>query len=270
MKNNQRKNKKSLVVVAIILMIGLVSGMGAMTYSRYISSGSTGTQQATAAKWGFVVTANTDGLFGTNYNNATAGQDGDAQIATITTSTGDISVKAASTAKIVAPGTTGKMSISVNGVAEVKAKVTFKFDETLTSDIALVDDGADVYNPVRWSISGGGLNATNLTLAQLITTLENASATIEAGTSLDNTYTITWEWAFNTGANEDEKLANSIKDTLIGFASHNATAADADKVDLSTTYGPDGVTTYETHMDDYDSVTTTLKFALTIVVEQIQ
>ena len=48
-----RKNKKMLVAVAMILMIALVAGMGAMTYSKYITSGTTGEQTATAAKWGF-------------------------------------------------------------------------------------------------------------------------------------------------------------------------------------------------------------------------
>lgn len=248
----KQKQKKILVVAAIALMIALVSGMGAMTYARYISSGTTGTQQATAAKWGFVVTATTTDLFATNYDDVD-----DDGVATKVDTNGDISVKAASSAKIVAPGTTGSMKIDVNGVAEVKAKVTFKFDETLTSDIALVKGGADVYNPVKWSISGGGLNETNLTLAELITALKGKSTTIEAGTSLSDSYTISWEWAFNT----DD--ATSIKDTLIGFKSFGA------GVDLEKAIAPDGAT-YATHMDAYDDVITTLKFALTIVVEQIQ
>ena len=68
MKNNQRKNKKALVLVAMILMIGLVAGMGAMTYSRYISAGKVENVAATAAKWGFIVNVNADNVFGSDYD----------------------------------------------------------------------------------------------------------------------------------------------------------------------------------------------------------
>ena len=53
MEKKNRKNRKPLIVVAMLLMVALVVGLGAMTYSRYVSSFNSGTQQATAAKWGF-------------------------------------------------------------------------------------------------------------------------------------------------------------------------------------------------------------------------
>ena len=56
--------KKHLTIVAVVLMVALVVGMGAMTYARYISSYDSGEQIATAAKWGFVVNADTTNLFG--------------------------------------------------------------------------------------------------------------------------------------------------------------------------------------------------------------
>ena len=61
---NKTKNKKLFMVVAIVLMLGLVAGMGAMTYSRYATKYDAPPQSATAAKWGFVVTANAENLFG--------------------------------------------------------------------------------------------------------------------------------------------------------------------------------------------------------------
>ena len=67
MKMNETK-KKSLVIIAMVLMVALVVGMGAMTYSRYVSTTDVPAQNATAAKWGFVVTANTSGLFGDAYS----------------------------------------------------------------------------------------------------------------------------------------------------------------------------------------------------------
>ena len=63
MKNKTRNNKrKPLLVVALVLMVALVLGMGAMTYSRYISTAEMddGKTTATVAKWGYVVTINAD------------------------------------------------------------------------------------------------------------------------------------------------------------------------------------------------------------------
>ena len=115
MKNKSRKSKKLLVVVAVILMLGLVVGMGAMTYSRYVTSGSTA-QTATAAKWGFVVTVSADDLFASDYTKA----DG-ASLATKATGTG-VAVHASTTGtNLVAPGTTGSMTITISGSAEVLA-----------------------------------------------------------------------------------------------------------------------------------------------------
>ena len=62
------KGKKFLTMAATSLMACLVAGMGAMTYSKYITSDNTGTQQATAANWGFVVTVNADDLFASSFD----------------------------------------------------------------------------------------------------------------------------------------------------------------------------------------------------------
>ena len=61
------KNKKFLVIIATVLMACLVVGMGAMTYSRYISTTELPAQSATAAKWGYVITADASNLFGSDY-----------------------------------------------------------------------------------------------------------------------------------------------------------------------------------------------------------
>ena len=85
------KNKKLLTILAMVLMVSLVVGMGAMTYAKYVSNYDGGSGTATAAKWGFVVTANTDNLFGTQYKS-----DDSDTYATVT-ETGDVVVKAEAT-----------------------------------------------------------------------------------------------------------------------------------------------------------------------------
>ena len=260
MKNNQRK-RRSLVVVAIILMIGLVSGMGAMTYARYISSVNVPAQQATAAKWGIVVTANADNLFGANYTDT----DSD-QLATFVESNG-VAVKGTAGTDIVAPGTTGSMTITVSGVTEVRAELTLAVAAGYT-DISLGD-----YKPVKWTLNKkvGDSAAANVDgavgvdFATLVTKLAAENTEIAAGTEINVVYTISWAWAF------DVDIETNIKDTIIGFK-----AADVAYDKLATTYAPavntDPAKLYSEHVtsDEYTAISTALSFTLSVTAQQIQ
>ena len=62
------RNKKFLTVMAMVLMVAMVVGMGTMTYARYVTSASmTNPESATAAKWGYVLSINSENLFGKQY-----------------------------------------------------------------------------------------------------------------------------------------------------------------------------------------------------------
>lgn len=223
MKNN-KKTKKVILGVCMVLMIALVCGMGAMTYSKYITTADKGTQQATAAKWGFVITANTDNLFGTDYTKAEG-----ASSATVVTENG-VAVKASSTGNVVAPGTSGSMTITVNGSAEVRAKLTISM--TNTSDIFY-----DTYYPIKWTTLKKGTTATTYTKLEDLSTALNETLTIEAGSSEERNIEISWAWAFD-GQNDEN-------DTMIGLLSNGKTTTDK-------------------------QYCKTLKFDLAITVEQIQ
>lgn len=254
----KQKQKKILVVAAIALMIALVSGMGAMTYARYISSAKVDPQQATAAKWGFVVTADTSKLFSTDYTlNGT--------YATPVAVDAGVAVNASTSADVVAPGTSGSMTISVSGVSEVLAKLTLKVDDG-SKDIKL-----DSYKPVKWTLNkkvgdSAAANvdgAVNVDFATLATKLAAESAVIPAGTEKVVTYTISWVWEF------DVDSATNIKDTIIGFKSASVAYAT-----LDTTYDMNGAA-YSTHISEAnynsaDYISTTLSFSMSITVEQIQ
>ena len=250
----KQKQKKIIVVAAIALMIALVSGMGAMTYARYISSANVPTQQATAAKWGFVVTAEASDLFGTDYSK-------DGTYATIIDGEGvAVNAHADTVGDIVAPGTTGSMTIAVNGIAEVRAKVTFDFADGYT-DISYTK-GGNTYYPIKWSLNDGSTTTNYASLSALVTYLEGLSKDIPAGTNVSHNFTITWTWDLNDADTAEAKEA-SIKDTCIGFK-----AAGKDASALTTTFDPNGVA-YSTHMTDA-TIVTEIKFALSITVEQIQ
>lgn len=211
-KQSERKNNRSkavIIIVAMLLMVALVVGMGAMTYSRYITSGTTGDQTATAAKWGFVVTVDANNLLGTNYTK----ESGD--LATIVTSDG-VAVKASSTGNVVAPGTTGSMTITVNGSAEVLAALEIKA-ESLKEIFYKKSDSDVEYYPVKWSLSEetGGSILSNVSLKDITDELAEQNQTFDANTPYNKNYTLTWSWALDS--NNDEK------DTAIGKAAAGTT-----------------------------------------------
>lgn len=252
MKN--KKSKKPLIVVAMILMIGLVAGMGAMTYSRYITTTKSGTQTATAAKWGFVVTVNATDLFATDYSVAEG-----ATLATKATGEG-VAVNASSTANVVAPGTKGSMTISISGSAEVLAKLSITTTETPT-EIHLGD-----YYPVVWTLTDGDKLNESGKLSTVLASLSGTSATFDAGTSYSKTYTLSWEWALETGENDDDKATNNAKDTLIGYK-----AAGKEYADISNTYvGSKLLSEVVASVTAYNAIVTQMSFNLQISVEQIQ
>ena len=236
------KKKKFLTVVATVLMACLVAAMGGMTYSKYITSTSTGAQQATAAKWGFVMTANTDNLFGKMYDGA--------DIVTEDTTNG-VSVKAKSNNFIVAPGTSGSMTIAISGTAEVKAQLSLK--TSVTDALSEIYLASKDYHPVKWTLKNGGTELATGTLKQVLDKLSESDATvIKANEEYTKNYELSWEWPLTTGA------TNDIYDTMIGYKSYGRTWGEI------SAYLP-GMTS-----DDYDSIITGISFNIDVTIAQIQ
>lgn len=242
----------------MILMIGLVAGMGAMTYSKYITSGSTGNQTATAAKWGFVVTVNAEDLFATDYTLKT-----DATLATKADATG-VAVHASSTAaNVVAPGTTGSMTITISGSAEVLARLSIKTTGTMSE----IEVGG--YYPVVWTLTEKNTTGTIVSgkLSAVLSSLTGTSTTFTPdGTSYEKTYTLKWEWPLESGDTDDDKATNNAKDTLIGYKAQGKTYDE-----IKNTYvGSKLLGGIVMSADDYNKIVTEMSFDLEISVEQIQ
>lgn len=256
-----RKNKKILVAVAMVLMIALVAGMGAMTYSKYITTSSAPSQTATAAKWNYVVSADATNLFGAAY------KEGNADTVATTNEEGIVVVQASSTANVVAPGTSGSMAITVNGESQVLAQ--FKMTMTCT-EIECAD-----YAPIKWTLKKGDgtLVADDVTLTEFLTALnaQTVKATWDATAEaykFATAYTISWEWAL-TDPIDAATQTTCMYDTLIGYK-----AADAEWASVQHVIGATGETfaafaTAEGVNYEEDIVTTmTIEFSATI--EQVQ
>lgn len=246
------QNKKLLAIISVVLMLLLVLGMGAFTYSKYVTSETVDNQTATAAKWGYVINVDTTNLFGTEYkidNNTTTA---------IVNDIGDVVVKADNNAsKVVAPGTSGYMKITITGSAEVLAKLSFKAESD--SEISL-----GYYKPIKWTATKNNTGSeiySGTSFSELIKNINkdgNESQTdgIKLGIneSVKTTYTISWKWSF-----EESDIENkNVKDTAIGYKANEKKFEDI-KDNIS------GV-----NKTDYNGISTKLSFSLTVSIEQIQ
>ena len=224
--NTQKKNnRRSIFVIGLLLMLVAVIGFGGYTLSKYVTKKSTDAN-ATVAKWGFTVDADASGLFGKDYAYDTTKAN-----SIVNDGTGTLTVSAS--ANRVAPGTTGSMTFSIQGKAEVLASINLQM--TNTKDVVLNYTNDNVagtaYAPVKWTLteSVNGQTATtvieNTTLADLAVELNKKFNNKEQaiGTEVNVTYTLTWAWAFTSG---DE---NDTLDTLLGMVANGTADATIDK-----------------------------------------
>lgn len=252
-KSERKNNRKTAVIIALLLALIALMCLGGYTFSKYVTHGS-GTGTAQVAKWGYTVDVDTSGIFGEKYKK----EAGD--FSKITTSNDGLTVKADTDGKkIVAPGTTGSMTFKVGGKAEVKARLYMGI--TPNHDVVLkmqkAGEAEIVYNPVKWTLKKNGVvvsGAQNVTLIEIADKLNHepvsVGGTYEAGTEVpETTYELSWEWAFE-GTETFTGITVNELDTILGQRADNA----------AFTYA--GWTINE--------AVTNIEFVLDVKVEQVQ
>ena len=197
MNSKFNNKKKMLVILSIVLMLTMVVGMGAFTFAKYVTT-HTADDQADTAQWGFVITADASDLFGTDYTLSGTGTS-----ATVVPTGSGVAVKATGAGNVVAPGTTGSMSFSISGKAEVLAKVSLEL--AATKDIHL-----DAYYPVKWTIRENGTSVCkNEKLSEALKALKSSveePSSIAPGTVVNKTYVLSWTWAFSGGDDQSDTV----------------------------------------------------------------
>lgn len=225
--NTQKNsNKKSVFVIALLLLLVAVIGFGGYTMSKYVSSKSDkGT--ANVAKWGFTVKADATKVFGSNYEKA----GGVSSTVTDKTDVTKLTVKASDAgSKVVAPGTAGSMTFGFGGTSEVLAKFTF---DLKVNDISLAytkDAAAGTYSPIKWTLNDGTTNVVDGGTIEQVKTALNKEVVLDPGATLENkNYTLTWVWDFESSAENNKldtylgKLANG--DTVTEYEGYTKTTA---------------------------------------------
>ena len=237
-----KKQKRTATIASMAALLAVVLGMGGSTFAKYIETHTVTTQQATVAKWGVVATSNITNFFGASYegNVIAAAQKGNDIVAT-------------ASGNVVAPGSSGSMTFTVTGQPQVASRITIAAEG---QDVVLnySDNGTNkVYRPIMWTLSGGNLEqaVTCNALEDMIESIEDLSGDYAAETVLDQTYTLSWAWAFENNPAENY---SDYRDAALGNFATQATDKDPDTTDNEI----------------YTSAETTVSFGLTITVTQIQ
>lgn len=227
--NTQKNsNKKSVFVIALLLLLVAVIGFGGYTMSKYVSN-KNGKGNASVAKWGFTVNADASKVFGSNYENTGAAS----STVSEKTNAAELTVKASGTSKLVAPGTTGSLTFGFGGTSEVLAKFTLNLE---VSDISLAytkDGVAGTYSPIKWTLNDGATNVVNGGTIEDVKDKLIKEKTLNPGETLESkNYTLTWVWDFESSA-ENNKL-----DTYLGKLANGETVTEYEgytKTDAKTT-----------------------------------
>ena len=223
-KSERKNNKKSAVIIALLLALIALLCYGGYTLSKYVT-GSSKTGTAQVAKWGYTMKVDGSNLFGKNYkfdgvaSKATADADG-------------LTVKASGDYTVIAPGTTGSMTFTIKGHAEVKALIAMGIHPKKDVVLKLQKAGGEeiVYQPVKWTLKKNDVvvtGAENTTLTEVALTFHSdpVVGVKEPGAVLaETTYELVWAWAFEgtetfTGITVDEL------DTILGRRADDASYA---------------------------------------------
>lgn len=220
-----KKNKFMKLASGLLVLCLMTTCVIGATLAKYTTAKEV-SDQARVAKWGVKVTVATDPAFQTTY----------ATNDTVSYGEANSVVSSKLSEKVVAPGTSGTATaFSITGTPEVAAKVTFKMTaidgEHDVKDIVLKSGTytnyagdsvivANDYYPVVFTLKKDGVSepVVSGTLAQVAAAVNGLSTTINPGAHLEDIgkYTVTWAWAFETGANDTEKANNNKADTILG------------------------------------------------------
>ena len=232
--NTQKKdNRKSIFVIALLLLLVAVIGFGGYTLSKYVTKKSE-TGSASVAKWGYTITSDTTNLFGANYK-----YDNDKSTTVIATATdANLTVKASDDPQSnrVAPGTHGSMTFTIGGNAEVLAQLNVSMTDVQDVKLTYTQKGVDgekEHTPVKWTLTFKNTENTTTTpvsegsLADIEKYFkDNAkNVTVKPGdtASINGTYTISWVWDFENktpDATSEQKEETDSLDTLLGMVAN--------------------------------------------------
>lgn len=227
MKKNTMMRLASVLLVAVLLSTCAISG----TFAKYVTEGSA-TDSARVAKWGVNIVAEGNAFAGNYYSY----ENGNGIHTEMNVSTDTVNSEGGN---VVAPGTHGGMaSFVITGKPEVDFRVDYSANFSIGDQWT---DGTNYYCPIIIHVTKLDGSVTSVygtnypdaaDFAEAVNqTIADASFRCDAGTDLTAMYnsnskvSVSWEWPFETGADDAAKAANNVKDTYLGNQAANGNAA---------------------------------------------
>ena len=201
MKNNRITRLAILVLALTMITLMIVSG----TFAKYTST-ATGSDTATVAKWSIKVgtgdgveIAGSSSTVSFDLFSTIKDEDGGSEADVAGKASGTAVGSTSTTAKIIAPGTSGSFDIIVKNESEVNATYSIAFESNNTSiPIEFSTDGT------TWKSTLSEANVTNAAINM------NSAA---------QTKTVYWRWAYDVSA------ARDTADTNLGVAAQTSPAS---------------------------------------------
>lgn len=178
-----RKSKKitSILLACCAFLLVAITGLG-VTMAKYVKSE---TKTTTAKVAAFGITMAWAGDFAESYT-------------TDNTSVKDsIANSVVSTNKVVAPGTTGTITLTLDGTSEVAFTLAISITETYSEDNWKESATGDPYYPISYTVtSTAKVGETDITVESDNKTINPIN--VAPGMALSGVITITWAWPFET------------------------------------------------------------------------
>ena len=205
-----KKQKRTATIASMAALLAVVLGMGGQTFAKYITTNTTEAGSAVVAQWGVVIR---------NSIEDTIDGAASAPVFTKEQKAGDKAiVKALGDYNVVAPGSSGSLTIEVTGVPEVASSVSFTLSNF--NDISLSATGKETYYPITWYWNDVKIERTDDMETLISNKLTAASAEFEAGVSIETQFKLSWAWVWS----DDDDI--SAKDTLCGNAAKTGSYTD--------------------------------------------
>lgn len=192
---------KKIVWLGAALLIATTSAVG-ITLAMYFKTQET-TDNSSVAKFGITMSWTDGTAFEKTY-------------ATDTTVTGVTNAVTADSERI-APGTTGSITLTLDGSSEVAFNLTLELVETYSSNWKVSGEAnADDYKPITLTVTST-IDGANVSLTQN----KGGTSTLsikdfDAGATISGTVTITWAWAFEDNDSADNYV-ESLDDATYGL-----------------------------------------------------
>lgn len=183
MKNNSKVFVRVAVICCAILMLSVV-GLG-FTLARYVKESNRAAENASVAKFGIEMKWSGDAV-ATSYDKADA----------------TATVRSSTEGKVIAPGTSGSITLTISGSSEVAFDLVINLTESYSNDWKTSATGTE-YHPIT-------LSAESSTSGFSTTITQDGKINVKSfavGDSISGAVTITWSWAFEGNDAADTYIA---------------------------------------------------------------